>query len=524
MRSSVQDLIQFGITTPGSSGAGSSSIESSSSPHARDFDPLGESLSFDTLLALAASLHRPVTDSLLAPAIPQAGLEGLVGPLGNGPSQASTWQAGSLFDAPLASMNSSGEFSGRHAHIHDLFTALTSPLDSSDLVQESPTLKKHQTLEFPAPTSARSGAAEGDVTVPIEFRPTRRVIPIQIDRPVETPGIPRQPREISTSPALRPVPADGSGGPELRIVARNDSLDAGLANDALPATRRLPDLRLVVSNNLPLDGAINTDLVDRLARGWRQSFSEDGIDFSDVEAQANGSLAATPNSLTRAGNESGAAPDFSEDSDGAAGQRPAVEPQHAPVVSLFSDFMGASPLNRETGVDIEHSVGVRQAVVEIPREVQRLERMGGTELSFSLRLHPEHLGQIDIEIQRSGDSWTVSITTADEGGRHALAAEMQRLESAFRDHNLSLERLTIVARAPEPVISAPEQAGQATNPDWHGAGTQDFMGNGNQDDGGWRGYGRQRIIGIDSNRDVGGEQEVTHSHTEASRSGIDIHI
>lgn len=503
MRNSVQDLIQFGITTPGGPDLGSSGVASRSPSHARDTDPLGESLGFDTLLALAASLHRPAT-SPLELAVLEAKLGGLIGPPNGDQSQAGTLQGELPFDAPVAEAETPDGIAGRQAQIHDLFTGLAS-------ASEGPTLKKVQAVGLPAPAESQQDTDAGDAGLPIEFRPTRRIIPIHIDRAAETPGTGEQPREIDAGPQ----------GPDLRIVARNDSPELSAFNDVLPITRRLPDLRLVVSNEPQPE--INTDLVERLERGWRHSFAEDGIDLSDVETTATRLSGGAQPGPERPGGESEGSSHFSGSDDDAGPQR-TVEHRSAPVVPLFGELMSAQRLDGGNSLDVEQPVDVRRAVVEISREVQRLERMGGTELSFSLRLHPEHLGQLEIDIQRSGDRWTVAITTADESARHALAAEMHRLENAFRDHNLSLDRLTIVARSPEPVIGAPDTAGQPSNPDWQGAGRQDFMGNGNQDNSEWQGYGRRGIIGIDSSRDVGAEQEVTRSHTETSRSGIDIHI
>jgi hypothetical protein len=519
MRSSVHNLIQFGITTPGGSTATAGDAEGSSLGHAPEIDLLGESLSFDTLLALAASLHRPSTTPLLEAAFPAIGAGSIVESPGDEPRSIAGRKPLALFEAPLAGMFDSDTRSDHHTNIHELFTGLTSTSSSSEPVQEIPTLKKHQAMDQTLATDFRYSA--GDGSLPIVFRPGRRVIPIHVDRPAEAPETARPPRETAQTPALQPAPAEQpSAGLVLRIVARNDALDMPATGDALPITRRLPDLRLVVSNDRPADGALNTDLLDRLARGWRQSFADEPVEPAGIET-------ALPRSSEPAADgahsEHDATSRFSKETNieiepRRTGGRPA-----APVVPLFSELVSASALPQQFAADVE-TVDVQQAVNEVPREVLRLERMGGSELSFSMRLHPEHLGQIDIEIQRGSDGWTVAITTADEGARHALAAEMHRLESAFRDHNLALDRLTIVARSPEPVINAPEQAGQTANPDWNGAGTQDFMGNQKQDDRGWHGYGLQRIIGIDSSRDVGGEQEVTASHNEMSRSGIDIHI
>lgn len=343
--------------------------------------------------------------------------------------------------------------------------------------------------------------------------------------------------------------------PDLRIVARND-------NPSPSTGQTPPDLHLV-------EFGLDEDLATRLAGTWEQVFVDAGgevledptlstlpVIMSDERQRASRSIvgdldaeadlaapeksdgtviepageAAPVEQPEMAGNDTQSGAD-----NPGTDQREPVESGAASVASraggsggtseastssvpLFSDFLsnttGAARL-----IDAEAPVAVRQAAMEIVNELRHLQRTSGSELSFNLRLNPEHLGQVEVEIQRAGNVWSISIVAANDEARDALAAEINRLENRFRENNLRLDAVRIVTRSTDEAISAGERSSGAN---FDGAHHHDGANGENRDLSGWRNSGRAGILDLDSRGDAETAQVLTDSHLPASDSGIDI--
>jgi hypothetical protein len=352
----------------------------------------------------------------------------------------------------------------------------------------------------------------------------------------------------------------------LRVVARNDHpLPAALRAFAPPALRLLG----APAELAPLRPS--DDLATRLAGGWEHAFLA-GED--NVTTETNRMGAVPPALLLERGNDGPAsepgqsnmtrfsrfAPDLTgadsrvvaidasdarlsdtagdgerEPASGDAGQdtlapaTPRAWTSHAATTETASQnpiplFGNLLPIEGNAGTQHsqEPAVAVRQAVQEIASELRQLQRNGGSELAFTLRLHPEHLGQVEVELQRVDNVWSVSIIAANDEARAALAAEISRLEHRFRESNLTLDGVSVVTKTPEEAITTPTASARSGGADFQGADQQDPTGDQNRDQSGWRNNAPQRILGFDSRSDAGPIQELTDRHNAGSDTGIDI--
>lgn len=295
------------------------------------------------------------------------------------------------------------------------------------------------------------------------------------------------------------------------VHGEDTSFDDELATGHAPIELRVGPIGPRRINELPRPVPIRPDLT-------AQDGGPDDIEEPDTgdlnrlervdERNVNGSdepVAAPPTAPSRADTPS---------NDG--GNRPSLT-----SVPLFEDFLTVES-NRRPASEPEPATGVRQAVAEVAKELRHLEQTGGSELSFSLRLHPEHLGKIEIELQRVNDVWTISIVADNDEARDVLAAELNRLENRFRDSQLTLDTVTVVTRMPEEAITSPAATERAGRGDLTGEDQNPFERQQNRDQSGWQRTRENGILGIDSGHDVGMPQEVTGGHGRVTGSGIDI--
>ncbi len=530
MRSNVQDLIHLGISTADTNQSGPAGRSGRS--RIPTTDSTTDSLSFDLLLALAATFP-PSSNQ------PEAGNLGLIEHRDNGQlfqgeptsvrddaggahelatgywRRVTNWQAeAELFasappESPItgATVIDCCHFAG--AEIHSLFTGLTA-------------------------TGPDTPVEAGNSPL-LDFRSERFPAPVEFARPQQTNAT----RPIATSELAG---GDGSEAAGLHLVARNDEPLAS----SQPA--RQADLRVIYP-----DGSLSgphqvLDLVDRLAAGWRSSFLDDDLYLADFPLEHSGPRLLNNDEPGVLIDEGGLEADLqptraehsSDNSQAAAEGDPGGQPgmlsgersgtaslgsanQPPAVIPLFGNLMAANRVQPETSIESEPAIGVPRAVVEIASETFQLEQTGGSEISFTLKLAPEHLGQIEIDIQRVDNRWTISITTAGNAARDALAAEVHRLEHAFRERNLALEKVSVVIRNVEQAINAPTATEQAADTGWFGGEARDFAGeNQNWDESGRRAIGEPRIIAIESSDDVDARQAETGDLDRLSLSGIDI--
>ncbi len=373
----------------------------------------------------------------------------------------------------------------------------------------------------------------------------------------------QQPVDASDAPAATPRFGNQSvNGPELRVVSRND-------NPAPGQDVEQPELRLIEFTQRSLATEPDDDLVALIADVWEQSIAEGEVDLpaatprltalptviantlaprerdqlarvsaSDDTAPADALDAPEPMPFkikaVSAGSELGGQFDgMTEQHDGGTdatfsaerGSAPQVsraagEPSATPV-ALFDDFLSTRSIERaQPGPDAP--VAVRQAALEIATEVSRLQRNGGSEISFSLRLHPEHLGEVRVEIQRVDNVWSLSITAANDEAREALAAEIGRLEHRFREHDLKLDGISVATQPRDESISAPAQAERASSSGLGDNARQGLPGEQNRDQSGWRNPSPATILGFDSRDEAETAQELTRRHDPTSVSGVDI--
>ena len=429
---------------------------------------------------------------------------------------------------------------------------------------------------------APAGAA---TNIPLDFRAVTRRVPVSTEARPATGTSDRAPAQADAgldTPRLRwrdesrlpegrlprfgtPIDDGGLIVPELRVVARNDNPTPAPIRAIAQPNLRLIDFQAEAAPR-PSD-----DLAARLAGSWEQSFGAGGTDapggapvltlaptalargrdlagwhfagaekpaaevaeileFSRPEQAANGDTepveaGAEPRP---AGDDEprDAVPEFDQPElshpavSGNAEDAPARHSMVTPV-SLFDELL-AVDAQSAAPFEAEPVVSVRQAALEIANEVRHLQRTGGSELVFNLRLHPEHLGQVEVAIQRVDNVWSISIIAANDEARDALAAEIGRLEQRFRESNLTLDGVNVVTKTSDEAITAPTAGERASDANLRGGDQQGFWGDENRDQSGWRNNPSSRILGFDSHADAETAQVLTDRHAPASGTGIDI--
>ena len=115
----------------------------------------------------------------------------------------------------------------------------------------------------------------------------------------------------------------------------------------------------------------------------------------------------------------------------------------ASIVPLFGDLLTQENVARES-VARAPLFAVRQAAAEIAQEIERLSQTGGSELSFSLRLHPESLGSVEVEISRSVERWSARIVTVCEEARAIMSSEIHRLKHRLLELGFSVAWIDVV--------------------------------------------------------------------------------
>lgn len=541
MRSSVHDLISLGLGPASSPEAGSPARANRTHDRAADTEFTGESTSFGLLLAMAA-LNQPA--SLPATPLPRhfaTDRERLAvdasGPVAiDHAPHMTTWRARVEFpaadggeQAPAGTAGVIREQWG--ARIHDLFQSITGEAPP-------PVIERAGASERSAPALLPLDGSRREATVPQPVRELARGGVAGDPAPaanssramsggnLQVIGAPPAPAGQELKTAARPAPA-------LTIVARNDRpADPGAPHHpAQPA-----NLRVIHPDGTISRPHVHVDLLDRLADSWRQAFAGNDATTIDQNAESlrgggeqqvhvdadSGAIAAldagAPRSIEMRGSEgrATAGDGFSEPASASSTE----SNRSATVVPLFGDLMAAEPQQPEIPADVP--VTTRRAIVEIAAETFRLEQAGGSELSFTMKLMPEHLGEIEIDIQRVDDRWTISITASGDAARDALAAEIHRLERALREHDLTLESVNVVTRGPEPALSAPQSSEQAAQADWFGHQNRHFGGHGNWDESGWQSRQANETIGFESGQDVGMTAKPGARRAGAPLSNIDI--
>lgn len=391
--------------------------------------------------------------------------------------------------------------------------------------------------------------------VPLDYRPVRRHVPVStgtpqeaqpepasdtltsIERPIRwwqaepAPGNPVSSRQFPEQvegarpfwsrrnpDSIEATPRFDDGGlelPDLRVVARND-------NPATSSTTGMnrPELHLIdfsVSDSVDE----SDDLISRLAGSWENTFvkNEDDqlIDSSQIPSLQLQSEETGERSDRDSADGSPAGPGAHElaasaGSDGGS----AISP-----VPLFDEMLATRP-STGTTIEGEPAVAVRQAALEIASELRHLQRTGGSEISFNLRLAPEHLGAVEIDLQRVDNVWKLSIVAANDEARNALASEISRLENRFRESNLNLDSISVVTKSPDEAITGPAANDRSDAAAYRNTGQDDWAGGQNRDQSGWRKDEPARILEFDSRSDADPTQELTSSHSPLSDSGIDI--
>ena len=474
MRGSVHDLISLGPGPAYPQEAGKPARASRTRDRAADSSHNGETTSFNLLLAMAA-LHQPA-EQFEPPANQSFAIGGTV----DSAPQLTTWRGRiELPESRHAERSAGAATVSREqwgARIHNLFESIAADAPGED-----------------RPDSPAQSALE-----------------LVTDQ-----GADRQ----ATS---------------LTIVARNDRPSGH--NSSAQATQPA-NLRIIYPDGSISRPHLNLDLVERLAETWRHAFSEvaapDGTTEQPQGSQTSDVLAGvdlSPATHVEAGTPylrdlHGDAGRFMSDESGSSERDEArigraESGRAATVVPLFGELVTAE--SQRVDAPADNPVTARRAVTEIAGETFRLEQTGGSELSFTMKLMPEHLGEIEIDIQRVDDRWTISITASGDAARDALAAEIHRLERALREHDLTLSSVSVVTRDPEPALSAPQSSEQSARPDWFGNQNRHFGSNGNWDESGRHASRPRGTIGIDSGHGAGMETQLATRRASNPLAGIDI--
>ncbi|MBL7647103.1 MAG: flagellar hook-length control protein FliK [Candidatus Hydrogenedentes bacterium] len=98
---------------------------------------------------------------------------------------------------------------------------------------------------------------------------------------------------------------------------------------------------------------------------------------------------------------------------------------------------------------------------ELAQQIHLMQQEGTR--TMRLTLVPEHLGELQIEIQGTGDSMRVRLISGNPAVRDALESQMGSLKDALQKQGLALDNATVDSGAPRRE-AAPEQERRASTP------------------------------------------------------------
>lgn len=63
--------------------------------------------------------------------------------------------------------------------------------------------------------------------------------------------------------------------------------------------------------------------------------------------------------------------------------------------------------------------------------------------SYTIRLHPEHLGRLDVKLTKIEGQWTAQLITTSKGAQELVESSVHQLRHSFLQQNLQIERIEV---------------------------------------------------------------------------------
>lgn len=300
----------------------------------------------------------------------------------------------------------------------------------------------------PAPSSADKTAGDSDATTTTDNADTSNTE--TPDDATDTTAVPEAPMEEAGSEGVA-VRADGNPEPTTPPAAPSD--DATHSPSPTPVDTEVDIAAPLTLANRPSadtqtqqavvsadgDGAVDTDGEDSAPKNGAADRSNAFPKSLNALLAENAVRGTTNNESTpefsrfqMVSEEKATVPMESADADGLTEQRVALP--HAPAMET-------------AGVRTDAPAGPRIPLANLPGELAQqihLMQQEGTK-TMRIRLVPENLGEIRIEIRGHGDTMRVHMTSANPAVRDALDSQMGELRQALQKQGLDLANVTVDA-------------------------------------------------------------------------------
>ncbi|GEK57397.1 flagellar hook-length control protein FliK [Marinococcus halophilus] len=108
----------------------------------------------------------------------------------------------------------------------------------------------------------------------------------------------------------------------------------------------------------------------------------------------------------------------------------------------------ASQLNGPLVIQLPPASEGNQRQAEFLRQFQQtLSTMNAAQLkngaSYTIRLHPEHLGRLDVKLTKIEGQWTAQLVTTSKGAQELVESSVHQLRHSFLQQNLQVERIEV---------------------------------------------------------------------------------
>ncbi len=295
------------------------------------------------------------------------------------------------------------------------------------------------TPALPRPPASELPVAHADVTpldpksVPAESRPRISLADLALSRPLET--APASAAAIASAAVI-----EGATTDPVALAPAGRSLPQKGTRTHSPAStaESLPALSVTQSLTENVDAELLTIGVDEPARRLATT------DF------LRGTFTPSPGTEFIAGQLAA----FAANNDGGPGS-PGTPPLTGPGGPDSASTALLSRLGSTTLPALQPLAGNQSFAGGL---ADRLLTLGGTGAHTArLKLHPEHLGELDVEIQIDDGSAQVWFGTTTSQARDAIEASLPRLKELFADQGLALTRTQVDSGNGQPGSQNPDQ-------------------------------------------------------------------
>ncbi len=112
-------------------------------------------------------------------------------------------------------------------------------------------------------------------------------------------------------------------------------------------------------------------------------------------------------------------------------------------------------VNQQQTLSDQQQQFIRQFQYVIQRHAALTAQAGTGETTLSIKLHPEHLGRLDIQIVRIEGALIARILTGSQASRELIESQLSHLRHAFLQQQLNVERIEV---AEQPFFEQKQQS------------------------------------------------------------------